>query len=162
VFHNAEGEAPVGDLLQAFTESCNTAFIKLATSHLSPSDFPAAAAMFGLGQSPHLGLEAFGGSVPRPSDEADLAATSIGQGRVLVSPLALAMVAAAADTGMVQAPRLVTTVTDSVSAVVGSSVGQLPASVVSDLHEMMASVVARGTAAGQGLPAGTYAKTGTA
>ena len=33
---------------------------------------------------------------------------------------------------------------------------------VSDLHEMMASVVASGTAAGQGLPAGTYAKTGTA
>ena len=33
---------------------------------------------------------------------------------------------------------------------------------VSDLHEMMASVVTRGTAAGQGLPAGTYAKTGTA
>jgi membrane peptidoglycan carboxypeptidase len=30
------------------------------------------------------------------------------------------------------------------------------------LHEMMASVVARGTAAGQGLPTGTYAKTGTA
>ena len=39
---------------------------------------------------------------------------------------------------------------------------QLSASVVSGLHEMMASVVARGTAAGQGLPAGTYAKTGTA
>ena len=33
---------------------------------------------------------------------------------------------------------------------------------VTDLHEMMASVVARGTAAGQGLPAGTYGKTGTA
>jgi len=34
--------------------------------------------------------------------------------------------------------------------------------VVSGLHQMMASVVASGTAAGQGLPAGTYAKTGTA
>ena len=33
---------------------------------------------------------------------------------------------------------------------------------VSDLRKMMASVVASGTAAGQGLPAGTYAKTGTA
>ena len=39
---------------------------------------------------------------------------------------------------------------------------RLPRAVVADLHEMMASVVARGTAAGQGLPAGTYAKTGTA
>ena len=68
MFHNAEGEAPVSNLLQAFTESCNTAFIKLATGHLSPPDFPAAAAMFGLGKSLHIGLTAFGGSVPKPTD----------------------------------------------------------------------------------------------
>ena len=166
VFHNAESEAPVSNLLQAFTESCNTAFIRLATGHLSPSDFPATAAMFGLGQGLHIGLAAFGGSVPRPVDEADLAATSIGQGRVLVSPLDMAMVAAAADTGTVRAPQLVTSMTDGIGAAVGAAggsvAGRLPASVVSGLHEMMASVVARGTAAGQGLPAGTYAKTGTA
>jgi cell division protein FtsI/penicillin-binding protein 2 len=159
VFHNAEGEAPVSNLMQAFTESCNTAFIKLATGHLSPPDFPTAAAMFGLGKSLHIGLTAFGGSVPQPTDRADLAATSIGQGRVLVSPLGLAMVAAAADTGTVRAPRLVT---GGASTPGGSATGQLPASVVRDLHEMMASVVARGTAAGQGLPSGTYGKTGTA
>ena len=35
VFHNAEGDAPVSTLLQAFTESCNTAFIQLATGHLT-------------------------------------------------------------------------------------------------------------------------------
>jgi len=157
VFHNAEGEAPVSTMLQAFTESCNTAFIKLATGHLTASDFPSAAAMFGLGKAPKIGLIAFGGSVPQPSDEADLAATAIGQGRVLISPLAMAMVAAAADTGTVHSPQLVVGAS-------GSSAGpsQLPASVVSGLHEMMAAVVARGTAAGQGLPAGTYAKTGTA
>jgi Penicillin binding protein transpeptidase domain/Penicillin-binding Protein dimerisation domain/NTF2-like N-terminal transpeptidase domain len=157
VFHNAEGEAPVSNLLQAFTESCNTAFIKLATGHLSAPDFPAAAAMFGLSKSPHIGLTAFGGSVPQPADSADLAATSIGQGRVLVSPLGMAEVAAAADTGKVHAPRLVTGGTSAPAAT-----GQLPTAVVTDLHEMMASVVARGTAAGQGLPAGTYGKTGTA
>ena len=108
VFHNAGAEAPVSNLLQAFTESCNTAFIQLAAGHLSPPDFPATAAMFGLDKSLHIGLTAFGGSVPQPADQADLAATSIGQGRVLVSPLGLAMVAAAADTGTVRAPRLVT------------------------------------------------------
>ena len=163
VFHNAESETPVSNLLQAFTESCNTAFIRLATRDLSPSDLPSAAQMLGLGSQPHIGLTAFGGSVPRPRDEADLAATSIGQGRVLVSPLALAMVAAAADTGTVRAPQLVTSVLDGPgAAITGSPARQLPASVVSDLHEMMASVVARGTAAGQGLPAGTNAKTGTA
>jgi cell division protein FtsI/penicillin-binding protein 2 len=158
VFHNAEGEAPVSTMLQAFTESCNTAFIQLATGHLTPSDFPATATMFGLGRDLHLGLLAFDGSVPQPSDEADLAATSIGQGRVLMSPLSMAMVAAAADTGTVRSPQLVT----GASAGAGGTTSTLPSDVVSDLHEMMASVVASGTAAGQGLPAGTYAKTGTA
>ena len=106
MFHNAEGEAPVSTLLQAFTESCNTAFIELATGNLTAPDLPAAAAMFGLAQ-PKIGLVSFGGSVPQPTDEADLAATSIGQGRVLMSPLGLAMVAAAVDTGTVRAPLLV-------------------------------------------------------
>jgi cell division protein FtsI/penicillin-binding protein 2 len=160
VFHNAEGEAPVSTLLQAFTESCNTAFIRLATSHLTAPDFPAAATMFGLGRSLHLGLVSFDGSVPQPSDEADLAATSIGQGRVLMSPLSMAMVAAAADTGTVRSPQLVVGAPSGSAAETATS--QLPSDVISDLHEMMASVVASGTAAGQGLPAGTYAKTGTA
>jgi cell division protein FtsI/penicillin-binding protein 2 len=157
VFHNAEGEAPVSTLLQAFTESCNTAFIQLATHNLSAPDLPAAAAMYGLAKTPEIGLTAFAGSVPQPKDEADLAATSIGQGRVLLSPLGLAMVAAAVDTGTVRAPQLVDGAPDGTVAT-----SQLPPAVVSALHEMMASVVASGTAAGQGLPAGTYAKTGTA
>jgi cell division protein FtsI/penicillin-binding protein 2 len=157
VFHNAEGEAPVSTLLQAFTESCNTAFIQLATHNLSASDLPAAAAMYGLAKTPEIGLTAFGGSVPQPTDEADLAATSIGQGRVLMSPLGLATVAAAVDTGTVRAPQLVDGAPDATAAT-----SQLPPAVVSALHQMMASVVASGTAAGQGLPAGTYAKTGTA
>jgi cell division protein FtsI/penicillin-binding protein 2 len=157
VFHNAEGEAPVSTMLQAFTESCNTAFIQLATGHLTPPDFPAAASMFGLDRELHIGLIAFGGSVPQPSDEADLAATAIGQGRVLISPLAMAMVAAAADTGIARSPGLVVGEPGA-----GQATGVLSPALVSDLHEMMASVVASGTAAGQGLPAGTYAKTGTA
>src|SRR5580700_1379583 len=158
VFHNAEGEAPVSTLLEAFTESCNTAFIRLATGHLTTPDLPAAATMFGLGRTLDLGLVSFDGSVPQPSDEADLAATSIGQGRVLMSPLSMAMVAAAADTGTVRSPQLVV----GGGSATGTATSQLPSDVVSDLHEMMASVVASGTAAGQGLPAGTYAKTGTA
>jgi cell division protein FtsI/penicillin-binding protein 2 len=157
VFHNAEGEAPVKDLLHAFAESCNTAFIGLATRDLTAPDFPATAGMFGLGKTPQMGLPAFGGSVPQPSGPADLAATSIGQGRVLASPLDMAMVAAAADTGTARAPRLVTGAADD-----SAPPRPLPGAAVTDLHQMMAQVVASGTAAGQGLPAGTYAKTGTA
>jgi Penicillin binding protein transpeptidase domain/NTF2-like N-terminal transpeptidase domain/Penicillin-binding Protein dimerisation domain len=157
VFHNAEGEAPVSTMLQAFTESCNTAFIQLATQHLTAPDLPAAAAMYGLARVPMIGLTAVAGSVPQPIDLADLAATSIGQGRVLLSPLGMAMVASAVDSGTVRAPRLVDGAPDDTVPT-----SQLPPAVVSALHEMMASVVASGTAAGQGLPAGTYAKTGTA
>lgn len=157
VFHNAEGEGQVSDLLHAFAESCNTAFIGLATKNLTPPDYPSIATLFGLGKAPQMGLAAYAGSVPLPSDEADLAATSIGQGRVLASPLNMATVAAAVDTGTVRTPRLVVGAPDDTAAT-----QQLPATVVSDLHQMMAQVVASGTAAGQGLPAGTFAKTGTA
>ncbi len=104
VFHNAEGTGPASDLLRAFAESCNTAFIGLATRHLTAADFTRTAALYRLGTAPQLGLPAFAGSVPKPSDEADLAATTIGQGQVLVSPLDMAMVAAAVDTGQVARP----------------------------------------------------------
>ncbi len=157
VFHNSEGTGPVSDLLHAFAESCNTAFIGLATRNLTARDFPRTAALYGIGRTPRIGLPAFGGSVPTPADEADLAATTIGQGRVLMSPLAMAMVAAAVDTGTVHAPQLVERAGDGPDVT-----GHLPGKVVSDLHQMMARVVAVGTASHQGLPPGTYAKTGTA
>jgi cell division protein FtsI/penicillin-binding protein 2 len=157
VFHNSEGTAPISNLLNAFAESCNTAFIGLATHNLTAAEFPAAAAQYRLGTTPQLGLPAFGGSVPKPTDEADLAATTIGQGQVLMSPLAMAMVAAAVDTGRVRAPVLVSGAPDATVAPVS-----LPSAVVRYLHTMMAQVVATGTASGKGLPPGTYAKTGTA
>jgi cell division protein FtsI/penicillin-binding protein 2 len=157
VFNNAEGEGQVSDLLHAFAQSCNTAFIQLATGKLQAADFPAVAAQYRLGKPIGMGTPAFAGSVPEPKDRADLAATSIGQGRVLVSPLNMAMVAAAVDTGTVRAPRLVTGAPDDSAAT-----STLPGNVVTDLHQMMAQVVASGTAAGQGLPGGTDAKTGTA
>jgi cell division protein FtsI/penicillin-binding protein 2 len=157
VFHNAEGDAPVENLVQAFTESCNTAFIGLATSHLSSASLPAAAALYDLGKEPAMGLAAFGGKVPTPIDEADLAATAIGQGQVLVSPLDMAMVAAAIDTGTVREPRLVVGAPDD-----SAPPHTLAKALAGDLREMMADVVASGTAANEGLPIGTYAKTGTA
>ncbi len=157
VFHNAEGDQPVSTLDQAFTESCNTAFIGLATGHLRPSDFPAVADLYGLGRTPHLGLTAFDANVPAPSGQADLAASAIGQGRVTFSPLGMATVAAAIDSGTVRAPRLVAGAPDDRIAPV-----PLPGAVTDDLRLMMGHVAAGGTAANTGLPSGTHAKTGTA
>jgi len=57
----------------------------------------------------------------------------------------------------VRAPRLVTgSPDDSVPTT------KLPASLLTQLRPMMADVVTSGTAAGVGLPSGTFAKTGTA
>ncbi len=157
LFQNAEGEQPVQDLAQAFTESCNTAFISLATGHLHPDDFTSAAALYGLRASPQPGLPAFGAVVPRPIGITSLAATAIGQAGVLFSPLGMASVAATIDSGVVRQPVLVAGSPDASVAA-----KPLPATVTSALRPMMAAVVSSGTASGTGLPVGTYAKTGTA
>ncbi len=157
VFHNAEGDQPVSTLDGAFTESCNTAFISLATSHLQPADFPAVANLFGLGRTPHMGLTAFDANIPAPSGQSDVAASAIGQGRVTFSPLGMATVAAAVDSGSVRAPRLVAGAPDDTIAP-----APLPGTLVDDLRSMMGHVTASGTAAGTGLPSTTHAKTGTA
>jgi cell division protein FtsI/penicillin-binding protein 2 len=157
VFHNAEGEAPVQTIDQAFTESCNTAFISLATQHLKPADFTAVARTYGLDATPQPGLPAFAAEIPKPNSETSLAATAIGQAGVVFSPLGMASVAAAVAGGSVRAPRLVAGAPDDHVAP-----KPLPSNSVSDLREMMAGVVASGTAAGTGLPNTTHAKTGTA
>ncbi|MGO9960273.1 MAG: penicillin-binding transpeptidase domain-containing protein [Solirubrobacteraceae bacterium] len=156
-FHNAAGVQPTQTIDQAFTESCNTAFIGLTIAHLPAADFTAAARLFGLNRTPHPGVAAFGASIPAPTGQTALAATAIGQAGVVFSPLAMATVAAAIDGGTARAPRLVSGASDD-----GAAPTPLPANVVADLRLMMGHVVASGTAAGTGLPSGTHAKTGTA
>jgi cell division protein FtsI/penicillin-binding protein 2 len=156
-FHNAEGDQPVSTLNAAFVESCNTAFLGLATAHLAAADFTAAAQFYGLQRTPMMGLPAFAANVPAPASPTELAADAMGQGRLTFSPLGMATVAASIDSGAVRAPRLVAGAPDD-----RLPAAPLPGGIVNDLREMMAGVVASGTAAGTGLPAGTRAKTGTA
>jgi len=158
-FHNFEGETAASlSLEQAFAESCNAAFIGLSSS-LPDASFPQTASQFGIGAPFQMGLSAFAGKVPAPSSDAERAATAIGQAGVLVSPLDMAMVAAAADSGILHLPRLVAGSPDDTS-----TAAPIDQTVVADLKAMMAAVVdsPTGTAAGAGLPAGTYGKTGTA
>ncbi|MDQ6839070.1 MAG: penicillin-binding transpeptidase domain-containing protein [Actinomycetota bacterium] len=157
-FRNDEGEAaPTLTFEQAFAKSCNTAFIG-ATRALPDAALPAAAARFGIGTTFGLGLPAYGGKVPTPATDVDKAASSIGQGQITVSPLALAVVAATAASGTLHEPRLVAGAADDTAP---------PATVdpaaIAQLHTFMAAVVAPGgTAGGANLPAGTFGKTGTA
>jgi cell division protein FtsI/penicillin-binding protein 2 len=157
VFHNFEGES-AGPLTleQAFAHSCNAAFIGLA-QRLSYATFAPAAAQFGLGTKRHMGLDAFGGSVPAPVTQTERAETAIGQARVVVSPLSMAAVAASVASGAFRPPRLVIGAPDDKIAP-----KPIDPKVISGLRTMMAAVVAYGTGAGHGLPAGTFGKTGTA
>ncbi len=156
-FHNAAGDQPIQTLAQGFTESCNTAFIGLATAHLTGADFRAAARLYGLQRTPEPGVPAFDAEVPTPAGQTALAATAIGQAGVVFSPLGMSTVASAVGSGIVHAPRLVAGAPDDRVAAT-----TLPTRIADDLRPMMASVVTSGTAAGTGLPAGTHAKTGTA
>jgi cell division protein FtsI/penicillin-binding protein 2 len=157
VFHNAEGDQPTRTLDQAFTESCNTAFIALAVDRLRASDFTAAAGLYGLQRTTRLGVPASQATVPAPRGQTALAATAIGQAQVTFSPLGMASVAAAIDTGTVRAPRLVAGAADDRVAP-----APLPSAVADGLRLMMGHVVQSGTAAGTGLPSAAHAKTGTA
>ncbi|MGD0083773.1 MAG: penicillin-binding transpeptidase domain-containing protein [Acidimicrobiales bacterium] len=154
---NDDGSESANSLFQAFTVSCNTAFIGLTTAHLNYSSLHNAAAFYNVGGTWDPGLPVFTGSVPVCVGQTDLAASAIGQSRVVLNPLDLAMVAADVDTSTIREPFVVQGAPDE-----SAPTTRVPAALDRDLHEMMLSVVENGTAAGTGLPAGTYAKTGTA
>ncbi len=100
---SALGEVP---LSTAFAQSCNTAFISQRDA--APQDaLVDAAGSLGLVPDADLGFAGFLGAVPSDSDGTDHAASMIGQGRVLASPLGMATVAASVAAGSTVTPRLV-------------------------------------------------------
>ena len=110
-FRNYAGESLSGTptFFQNFTVSCNTAFVSLA-DELQADDLSNAARTLGIGAgwADTLGVaDAFEGSVPATTDGTDAAAASIGQGRVEVSPLALAVMSGSIGRGTFLAPVLV-------------------------------------------------------
>jgi hypothetical protein len=164
-FKNAENESagPIG-WTEAFAKSCNTWFVRLQDK-VPQQTLTSTAALFGFATDADsakaqaaaagiLPIRSFGGSYPVPRDRSQAAGQSIGQDLVLASPLQMASVAAAVADGTWRQPVL----TDKP----GTS-RPLPAGVATALRGFMAAVPAPGgTAAGAGLPPGTYGKTGTA
>jgi cell division protein FtsI/penicillin-binding protein 2 len=140
-----------------FAESCNTAFVRLS-QRLAPDALATQAPRFGLGTEWEVGLPAYAGQVPTASSDVDLAASAIGQGRVLASPLGMAGVAATVASGRAHPPVLLA---DRVGA---REPGEpLPPRLARDLRSLMRGVVADGSAGVLDLPgAPVAAKTGTA
>ncbi|MGZ4664775.1 MAG: penicillin-binding transpeptidase domain-containing protein [Frankiaceae bacterium] len=153
VIRNAEKEqlGPIS-FATAFAHSCNTAFINLELS-LPKGSVTRAAQLFGFDGSQPLPIASVGGSFPPPGDAAEGAAAAIGQAKVIASPLQMASVVAGVAAGEWRRPF-----------VVGGPdlTHPLPPDVAANLRSFMAGVVQNGTAAGAGLPPGTYGKTGTA
>jgi cell division protein FtsI/penicillin-binding protein 2 len=89
-----------------FAHACGTAFSGLSR-RLNGRNLTTAASGFGLGVPWRLPLPSFSGSMRAPSGVAQVAAGTIGQGSVQVSPLAMAMIAAQVDSGTRRAPSLI-------------------------------------------------------
>ncbi len=110
-FKNAEGY-PVSSLgsvtlRDAFAHSCNTAFIN-ARDKVSQAQLESAATSLGVAvEAPGLGAGAFLGSVPGTAEGTGHAASMIGQGKVLMSPLAAAIMAGSVAKGAPVTPQLV-------------------------------------------------------
>ncbi len=110
-FKNSEGypESSLGSvaLRDAFAHSCNTAFIA-ARDKVTQAQLESAAVAMGVAvEAPSLGAVAFLGSVPGEAAGTEHAASMIGQGKVLMSPLAAAMMAGAVAKGAPVSPQLV-------------------------------------------------------
>ena len=139
----------------AFAQSCNTAFAGLST-RLAGGGLAQAASGFGFGTTFDIGLPVAGGQFPAPADAAELAAASIGQGRVVASPVHLASVAAAVSSGTWRAPRLM-------GDTAPGEAKPLDPAVAGTLRSLMASVVREGTGTAVARPGQEIAgKSGTA
>jgi len=159
-FGNAENEVfGVIPFRQAFAHSCNTAFVN-ATRGFDFNVLHDTAAQFGLGAGYDLGLDAFDGDVPVNDSEVDLAAAAFGQGRILVSPLSEAVMAATAAGGVYRSPQLITSPAPATAQVTVP----LDANADGILQQMMREVVTNGTGRAVANVAGgpVSGKTGTA
>ncbi len=94
-----------------FAQSCGTAFTTLSQG-LTGSRLASSAAAFGVGAQWKLPLSTFSGSFRASQTQGGLAADTIGEQGVLVSPLAMALVAAGVDSGKWRPPVLVTSPPD--------------------------------------------------
>lgn len=131
---SSQGEGHM-DLRYAITRSCNTWFYQAAIQ-MGAYPITDLSHRFGLGKKPDIPLPAVGaGHIPDPDvygDLKSLANYSIGQGRVLASPLQMALAMAALANGThVPKPRLVV---ESLDPLTGEVVGHNPPEVASRLR----------------------------
>lgn len=168
------------DLTTALTNSINTTFATIG-DELGAGPMGATMTAFGFGERPPIDLPSDevlasgrreGGTLlPNAQEGMDVARLAIGQERLTVTPLQMAMVAAAvANGGRLMAPHLMTRIRDRGGDIVKTAgpkeIGQvMDATTAADLTRMMQSVVEQGTGTPANLSAAgvdVAGKTGTA
>ncbi|QKT07069.1 penicillin-binding transpeptidase domain-containing protein [Gordonia sp. X0973] len=151
----ALGDIP---LLGAFAQSCNTTFAELA-SRMGPSALANQAAAMGLGATYDIpGLANVSGSVPIAPELVSRSEDGFGQGKVLVSPFGLALVAATVAHGSPPVPKFILGRETKVS-------GPRPTvdpKIYDELKPMMRAVVTEGTGTVVSGNGPIFAKTGEA
>jgi hypothetical protein len=160
VFHDdANGENLGKPFIDDFARSCNNAFDRWYTDLGNGALERAAQTYYGLNRPWDIGIGESSSYTDIPDDPsgAELAQECFGQGQLLVSPIAMASVAATVAAGSFHQPILV-------PGAAQITATPLPAATDADLKEMMRAVVTYpdGTGFGVGFGPGVYAKTGTA
>jgi cell division protein FtsI/penicillin-binding protein 2 len=155
---NANGESCGGSLIQSFAHSCNSVFAPLG-AELGARRLVATAEHFGFNEDPGL-AGAARSTIPDASEIGDdlaVGSTAIGQGKVLTTPLQMALVAAAiGEDGVRMHPTLR-------KGAPQKSTRAIPAPVARFVGRSMRAVVTGGTGVGaqiDGVP--VAGKTGTA
>ncbi len=157
-FKNAEdhvlGSVPFEE---SFAESCNTAFVNSATD-VSSADIVRASADLGM-RSTDIGIDAFLSDVPEVGDPVEHAASMIGQGKVLASPLGVATMSASVAAGHTVAPILIRSDRSNAPAT-----RDFDSEHLNEVRSMMRMTVTEGTAStlSEVLGKPVYGKTGTA
>jgi cell division protein FtsI/penicillin-binding protein 2 len=141
----SEGTGAPKSFSDDFADDCGTAFAALS-ERLSAAQFDQVARGFGIGADwSSLPVPAFSGSVPFGAGQANLALETVGQGNVQMSPLAMAMVAAAVDSGSWHTPEFIDNSAD-------PSGTALDPSDMSELRSLMRAAVRSGAAQAAGVP----------
>ncbi|MGW0476289.1 penicillin-binding transpeptidase domain-containing protein [Streptomyces coeruleorubidus] len=161
-FHNVDKmKIDHATLATDFEASCNTAFMSTVRVLPDGAVEHEARDVFGLGLDWNTRVPSFDGSVPTTSG-ASKAMTYIGQGKVVVSPLDMASVAATAKAGVFHQPVIVPASLDGHR--IARAPRQMSAAADAGLRSLMTLTARQGTAAPTigGLSGDVGAKTGTA
>ncbi|MGH3635820.1 MAG: penicillin-binding transpeptidase domain-containing protein, partial [Mycobacterium sp.] len=126
---------------RAFASSCNTTFAELA-SRMPPRGLTQAAARYGIGLDYQVdGITTVTGSVPPTVDRAERTEDGFGQGKVLVSPFGMALVAATVDAGKTPVPKLI----EGHPTTIAGDTAPISEKMLGGLRPMMRLVVTNGT-----------------